>query len=345
MGSEVAPVTGSVTARRSIDLTLSPAAKTALARGVPDSTRDAYARDWKDFEDWCVSVGRTPLPATAETLAEYATHLAYGDKPRSPATIERARSSIRSAHRTAGAPVPDTLGLATVLKGYRAQLAEAKDPRARQQQATAATKNILEAILEQVDRASPAGRRDTSLILLGFCVAGRRSEVAALDIPDIIETEEGLTVSVYRRKTRKHQDVTIPYAQDPNVCAVLAMKEWLEFLAKEGRTDGPLFIRINRHGQLGPQLTRNGRPIGDPSGRITGEAVSDVIKGRARAAALSGKWSGHSVRRGFATAARQAGHDQIRIARDGGWDDHSRMVARYIADADRWEDNALKGVL
>lgn len=329
-----------------LDTSLSPAAQAAVARGVPDSTRAAYRKDWKDFVEWCASVGRTALPATSETLTEYATHMAYReDKPRSPSSIERARSAIRQAHRAANFDPPDSVGLAKVLKGYKATLAEAKDPRARQRQATAATKDALAAMLAKLDRSSPAGRRDAAILLLGFCIAGRRSEVASLDIEDVIETAEGLTVSVYRRKTRKHQDASIPYAADPNLCAVLAVKEWLEFLAANGRSSGPLFIRIDQHGHLGPEITRHGATIGDPNGRMTAQAISRVIGRKALSAALSGQWTGHSVRRGFATEARKAGHDQIRIARGGGWDEDSRMVARYIADADRWEDNALKGVL
>lgn len=328
------------------DRELSPAARAAVARGVPDSTRAAYKKDFDDFTDWCAENGRTALPATAETLTEYATHLAYrAEKPRSPSSIERIRSAIRAAHRSAGVEPPDTLGLAKVVKGYRAHLAETKDPRARPRQATAATKDALTAMVNAADRSSPAGLRDTAIVLLGLCTAGRRSEVAALDIGDIVETKEGLTVSVYRRKTRTHQDVSVPYARDPDLCPVLATKEWLEFLAAQGRTEGPLFVRINRHGHLGPRLSRDGIPIGDPSGRITAQGVSQAIARLAKKAGLSGKWSGHSVRRGFATEARKAGHDQIRISRDGGWAEDSPVLARYIADADRWTDNALKGVL
>jgi site-specific recombinase XerD len=317
----------------------------AVAAGVPDSTLAAYGRDLDDFRTWCGMVGRTALPATAETLTEYATHLAYGDKPRSPSSIERARSAIRGAHRAAGLEPPDSLGLAKVVKGYRAKLAEAKDPRARPRRATAATKTALTAMLAKLDRDSPAGRRDAALILLGFCIAGRRSETAALNITDVVETEDGLTVSVYRKKTLTHHDVAIPYAEDPSLCPVLATKEWLEHLAACGRRDGPLFVRISRHGILGPDITRAGRPIGDPTGRMTAQAVSHVIGRKARGAALPGRWTGHSVRRGFATESRKAGHDRIRIARGGGWAEDSTALAGYMEDADRWTDNALKGVL
>ena len=43
-----------------------------------------------------------------------------------------------------------------------------------------------------------------------------------------------------------------------------------------------------------------------------------VVERLAVAAGLTGAWSGHSLRRGFATAARAAGHDPLEIARTRG---------------------------
>ena len=48
-----------------------------------------------------------PLPATAETLADYVAHLA--DAGRSASTIEQAMAAIRTRHRSAGhLHAPDT---------------------------------------------------------------------------------------------------------------------------------------------------------------------------------------------------------------------------------------------
>ena len=323
---------------------LSDAAIAALAAGVPDSTRLAYKADLHEFAKWCVQVDHSGLPATKDTLTEYATHLAY-TKRASPATIERARWAIRRAHRVAGHPVPDSEGLAEVLKGYKAHLAKTKDPKARPQKATAADKAALVAMVSQLDLSTPAGCRDAALILLGFAIAGRRSELSGLDIGDIAVEAEGIVVSVYRIKTRKHHDVAVPYAQDTALCPVLAVLRWLSALERLGRTSGPLFVRINQHGQLVTTLTRNGQQIGDSTGRMKPQAIGQVVGRKARAAALPGKHTGHSLRRGMATEARRAGHDRITIARGGGWDENSQVLAGYMEDADRWDDNALKGVL
>lgn len=326
------------------DHELSDAAIEALAAGIPDSTRAAYKADLKCFARWCAETGHSGLPATANTLTEYATYLAY-TKSSSPATIERARWAIRRAHRAAGHPIPDSNGLANVLKGYRDHLAKTKHAKAKPQKATAADIDALAAMIARLDLSTAAGQRDAALVLLGFAIAGRRSELAALDISDVTTTAEGIIVSVYRIKTRKLQDVAVPYAENPSLCPVIATLRWLDTLSSHGRTAGPLFVRINRHDHIGPPVNREGQPIGDPTGRMTAQAVGQVVGRKARAAALGGKYTGHSLRRGMATEARKAGHDRIRIARQGGWDDDSQVLSGYMEDADRWTDNALKGVL
>ncbi|ATW51128.1 hypothetical protein [Streptomyces peucetius] len=45
------------------------------------------------------------------------------------------------------------------------------------------------------------------------------------------------------------------------------------------------------------------------------------------------------------TRLRGQGHDQIVIAKQGGWALHSKVLAGYLEVVDQWEDNALLGVL
>src|SRR4051812_9188319 len=100
------------------DRALSDGTRRRILDAVPANTSRAYARQWAAFTDWCAEHGRTELPATGETLAEYVAHLA--DAGRSPATIEQAVAAIRTAHRTAGhREQPDTEGARLVLRGHR----------------------------------------------------------------------------------------------------------------------------------------------------------------------------------------------------------------------------------
>ncbi|MFJ4924078.1 site-specific integrase [Streptomyces sp. NPDC088736] len=326
---------------------LSDAARDALSAGTADSTRRAYRTDWAQFTAWCAG-GRRALPASPETVVEYVTHLTVTPRPRTgrpygPSSIERAIAAIRTAHAAANVPVPSCKGARIVLRGYRDQLARAKDPAARPRRADPLLPAQLRALLATLDRSTLQGRRDAALLLLGFACAGRVSELAALDLGDVVETDNGLEAAVYRRKLKAFTDTAIPYGANPATCPVRAVRALREAMAEAGRTEGPLFVRVDRHGRIAPPMYRHGRPIGDPAGRITPEAAADVVERAAAVAGLEGRWTGHSLRRGFATAARKAGHDVVRVGRHGGWADGSKALLGYFEDADRWADNPVAG--
>lgn len=328
---------------------LSGAARAALAAGTADSTRRAYSSDWAQFTQWCATVGLAPLPATPETVVEYVTALtttprARTGRPYSPSSIERAVAAIRTAHAAANVSAPSTKGARIVLRGYRDQLARAKDPAGRTRKAQPAVPSVLRSMLAALDRTTLIGKRDAALLLLGYSTAARVSELSALDLADVVETEQGLDASVYRKKIKAFTDSAVPYGSNPATCPVRAVRALREAMAATGRTDGPLFVRIDRHGRVAPPMVRRGVPIGDSSGRLTAQAAAQVVEKVAAAAGLEGQWTGHSLRRGFATAARKAGHDLVRIGRHGGWADGSKALLGYFEDEDRWEENPVSGL-
>ena len=322
---------------------LTPQARAAIAAGMPANTGRAYRSAIDIYIRWCNETGLGSLPATAEHLAEYATWCI--GRGLSPVTIESARWAIVKWHKLAGHPEPATAGLVAALSGYREQLGKSNDPKATPRKAIAAAPDALAAVLAAIDRGTPAGQRDAAIILIGFGIGGRRSEIAGLGIGSLSILDAGMQVRVYRQKIKKTDDPVIRRRTLAALCPVRAAEEWTATLAAHGRASGPLFIRIDRHGNLGGPVIRDGREIGDPSGRMTGQAVGDVIACRARAAGLSGKWSGHSLRRGLATEMYKAGADRRLIERQGGWSPGSAAVSGYIEDAERWEYDALKGVL
>ncbi|MEU5524876.1 site-specific integrase [Streptomyces sp. NPDC047860] len=331
------------------DRHLSPETVAAIAASAAASTRRAYGADRDLFAAWCDQEGRTAVPASGETMAEWVRHLTVIPRPRTnrpagPSTIERAMSAVTSWHLEQGHPKPNMRGARAVLNAYRDRLAEAREEAAQARQATAALPPQIRAMLAPTDRTTLAGRRNAALVLLGFATAARVSELVALDVSAVVETEHGYDVTLYRKKVRKHTTNAILYGTDAATCPVRALRTYLAALAAAGRTDGPLFVRVDRWDRLAPPMTRRGRTIGDPSGRMTAEATAEVIERLAVAADLAGDWSGHSLRRGFATAARAAGHDPLEIARAGGWADGSRVLARYMDDVDRVKNSPLVGI-
>jgi len=320
---------------------LSAAARERIRRSVPESTRRAYAGDWRRFTSWCAEAGRDPLGTAtadmAETLAEYAAHLAGAGK--APSTIERALAAIATAHRTAGLDRPDLTLARAVLRDYRRERAGAGH---RVTKASPITITALRAMVDQLDLATAAGLRDRALLVLGFALGARRSELAALDLHDLTDTDDGLLVRIRTSKTDRDstgRDVALPYGVHPETCPVRTARAWLATLASNGRNAGPVFVRIDRHDTLG--RTPHGR--GAPDGRLTGQAVALIVRRAAIRAALepAAAWSGHSLRRGFATETYRAGADPLRIARHGGWKDGSATLLGYVEEVDKWSANPL----
>ncbi|WPO69926.1 tyrosine-type recombinase/integrase [Streptomyces sp. KN37] len=328
---------------------LSPEAQAALAAGRADSTRRAYREDRAAFIAWCAEKGEQPLPATQDLLVEYVTHLTRTPRPRTgrpsaPSSLERILSAITTMHAELDLPRPETKGARTVIAGYKHQLAVDKKPGGKQRQATAALPPALRKMLAALDRDTLIGKRDAAMLLLGYAAATRSSELVSIDIGEPVESDEGYLLSIYRVKMKKYTESAIAYGTNPATCPVRALRSLIAGMREAGRTEGPLFVRIDRHGRVAPPMTRRGKPIGDPSGRLTADAASDVIERLADAAGLEGRWRGHSLRRGFATAAVRGRAPMVRVARQGGWADNSTSLSRYFDEGDPWEDNPVMGL-
>ena len=136
--------------------------------------------------------------------------------------------------------------------------------------------------------------RDRALLLIGFAGGFRRSEIVALNCDDVERVRQGLVVTLRRSKTDQEgagRKVGIPFGRTRH-CPVLALDRWL---AAAGIDAGPVFRPVDRHGRVASE-------------RLSGEAVSLVVKERVAAAGIDPiGFSGHSLRAGFATSAVQAG--------------------------------------
>ncbi|MFJ5294527.1 integrase [Streptomyces sp. NPDC088348] len=327
------------------DAWLPPEAQEDVQAGIAKATRTAYKRDFDEFAAWCTRVGRRPMPAAAQSVTHYISHLTRAPRektgrPYGPATLDRVIAAIRTTHRAADHPVPETKGAREVVAGYRKRLGTAKDPAAKPKQATPAKRDVLRAALAKLDRTTLVGQRDAALMLLGHALAARGSELVPLDINSPIPGPDGKGLSfwVYRIKRKMWQKVAVPYDDDPEVCAATAVEALIVSMADEGVTEGPLFVHIDRWGYLNPQQCREGKPIGDPLGRISVEAASDIVDRSMARTGRPGQWSSHSLRRGFVNTSREAGADILDIGRHGGWSDGSKVLLGYVEEADGWSD-------
>lgn len=331
MTGEVVPRAAEITTIA--DHVLSQTTVSRLERSMPENTRLAYERQWdKAFVPWCEARGRTPLPATAETLAEYVSHLA--DLGRAPSTIEQAIATIRTVHRKAGYKgQPDTEGAMLVLKVHRRDRAEQGK---RRRKAPPVTLDPLRKMIEATDPESLAGKRDRVMLVLGFSAMMRRSELAALRIEDLCFTDDGVTVLIRQSKTDQEAagaEVHVPHGVHADTDPVRVAQAWLSALSELGVIDGPLLRRINRWGALQP-------------GTFSGAAVNQAVQRLAVAAGLPDavKFTAHGLRAGGPTEAAKAGYPVSFIADHGRWSKTSPQVLEYIRPVDKWRDNPMRGI-
>lgn len=356
-GNEIAVVdtpAGTLTGWTETDHTISAETAERIARATPANTVRAYTGDRAAFRRWCALVGRSPLPATAETAAEYATYLAVGGAlqadgsrcgPAAPRTIERALSAIRTEHRENGyRDAPDLAGARRVLKDHRKTRS---DSGVRDRQATALAVDDLRAMVAACDPDTLAGARDRALIVLGFSMMVRRSELITLNaVGDITEVPQGLDVLIRWSKTDQDaigELVAVHYGARPETCPVRLLRAWLDRLAQVRPGEGPLWMPIDKHDRLPHMPGYCGKP---GTGRLSGKAVGLILRDAARRAGVSTEaLSAHSLRAGGATAAYEAGADLLAISRRGRWKDGSPVLLRYIREKDKWRHDPMAGVL
>jgi integrase len=281
-----------------------------IKEAVPENTLLAYRSRWRLFEDWCRGAGRVALPATAQTVAAYLTHLAV-DRKLKATTADAHLTAIRAVHRGAGAEPPDALAARKVITAA-ARREAARDGRHGPRKAVPVMAADLPAVVAACDPETAAGLRDRAVILLGFALLARRAELAALNVSDLEHVPgEGLAVTIRASKTdQSARGVTrrIHYALAAELCPVRAVLAWLAYLAAHGHVAGPLFTRVDRWGNLGAGAggrygtvvpAPDGRPPASTSplsaardGRLRPQAVGDIVAAACAAAGLAAPGTG-----------------------------------------------------
>jgi integrase len=182
-------------------------------------------------------------------------------------------------------------------------------------------------------RGAPAtlkGVRDRALLLLGFAGAFRRSELVALDVADLQETDDGFRVLSRRSKTdQEGHGETIAIVRGHHACPVKAVKAWL---SAAGITAGPLFRPVAKGGRLSNQ-------------RLTDKSVCDIVKAYAgRLGLKAAEFGAHSLRAGFLTSAARRGASVFKM-RDVSRHKSMDVLQAYVRDADLFKDHAGIGLL
>lgn len=273
---------------------LATAMEDYAAAATSANTTRAYASDWRDFEAWCARFGALALPAEPATAALYLTSLARRDLKVS--TVRRRAAAITRGHRVAGhaSPVGDPR-VAQVLEGI------ARVHGAVPAKKVALLRDPLVRAIAAIDGSSVAGARDRALLLVGFALGLRRTELVAFAVEDLEAHPDGALVTIPRSKTDQRGEgarLLLAYADDGRPCPVGALRDWI---AAAGIAAGPVFRRVTRTGAATTPLTA--------------QSVALIVKRRVAAAGLDPTaFAGHSLRSGFATQAARDGYLAAQIA-------------------------------
>lgn len=287
-----------------------------VERALSDNTRKAYRNDLAHYATW----GGT-VPAIPEQVSAYLTAHAG---VLSIATLQRRLVSITKAHTMQDYPDPVQSDLVKLtMKGIRRVHGRP------QAQVSPILKEDLTVMLSHVPDTIK-GHRDRALLLIGFCAALRRSELAAVQVEDLEFTSQGIILTLPRSKTDQTgqgRKIGIPKGRG-RICPVMSVNEWI---VQSGAGAGPLFRPFAKGGVIGKE-------------QLSDRAIADIIKHYIQKAGLnSDKYSGHSLRSGLATSAAQHGISSWKIRQQTGHKSET-MLARYIRDGDLFTDNAA-GIL
>lgn len=157
-----------------------------------------------------------------------------------------------------------------------------------------------------------AGLRDAAIIAVMSDALLRVSECVALNVEDFLRTDlpdGSACITVRHSKTDQEGRNSVLYIGSTTATATTA---WINAAQID---NGPLFRRVRRGDHLG-------------TGRLTDRSIRNIVKQRAAAAGISGRFSGHSLRIGSAQSLATAGASVVEMQIAGRWRDTS-MPAHY----------------
>ena len=309
-----------------VEARLSEKSRRRLENAKAANTIKAYDADWRDFVDWCQHHEAAALPAEPETIVNYLSDLADADAAIKANTVARRVTSISESHIAAGYDRERNPAKAGIV---RAAVAAIRREKGTFQRGKAPILLETLSLLSDGFSGDDLGtKRDRALILLGFAGAFRRSELVGVEIKDLTFTPQGLILFIPRAKgdqLGKGSTIAIPYAPEPRICAVRAVRDWIE---AADLTDGPLFRPLTKAGTL-------------RAAALSDKSVALIVKKYAALAGLDPKeFAGHSLRRGFATSAAQHDVDTLSIMRQTRHKSE-KMVHRYIEQGNLFKENPL----
>jgi len=280
------------------------------------NTIRAYKSDFKDFEKFCNDLNLKSLPTDAKTISLYLTHLSKNSKF---STIKRRLSSIKVIHKISEKYIDLKHPLINEnlisIKKKLGTFQRAKKP---------VTIDQLKIIISKINNEKNTKNklRNKALILIGFAGAFRRSELVSIALEDLDFVNEGVKIFIKKSKTDQSGEgmvKAIPYFKNIEFCPVASLKVWVNYLKSKNPNQELLF-------------------------KMSDKNVALIIKKYASITGLdASKYSGHSLRSGFATSTAEYGAEERQIMAMTGHKSN-QMVRRYIQESNLFKNNALNKI-
>jgi site-specific recombinase XerD len=261
------------------------------------NTHRAHASRLAVFRSWLASEGLQLVEGVAMPAPVIVKYLnARWNQGRKLATIDADLAALCYWHAEQGIDSPSRdKAVRDCMAGMRRRTAEAVrdgDATRKAAQADAADAAVIVRMVRVIDASEQPEAlrlRDRAMLLMGFALGARRSEIASLRVEHVEWFAQGVTVSIWAGKTGDRQS-EVMYNTHASMCAVSALRAWMQHAGIES---GPIFrqVIITPRGDRRAVVTE--RPI-------AGQVVARTLAKWAEAANLpSGRWSGHSLRAGF----------------------------------------------
>ena len=243
---------------------------------------------------------------TDHGLAEYLSEL-Y-DQGQAPNSIAQVVSAVRFRAKLQGVASPVGPVTSRALAGIRRA---GKDRRQGQVQGVGfAAATAAAAVAGSDDLRKLAGLRDAALIAVASDGLLRVSEIAAIQVEDVEQAEDGSgRLTIRSSKTDQEGAGEILYLGEPTIVRVAA---WTE---AAGTTSGPVFVRVRKNGLIGTRA-------------LSSVSIRRIIRDRCKAVGVEGRVSGHSLRVGGAQSLAAGGASLVEMQQAGRWQSPS-MPGHY----------------
>lgn len=225
----------------------------------------------------------------------------------------------------------------TALRGAKNNIAEKEQAGNFEQTKTKALTMWHEDLVQictGIDTSKLSGVRDLALVLVGWCGGFRRSELVGVRLEHIEPQPYGLLITIPKTKTGKPYKKQLKREADNQpLCPVRALEAWLH---NAKISEGLVFRGVNKAQAVSPSGLCDKQvdlTIKKHTAKLTkaekNEKGEVIIAPKLRA----GKWSAHSLRRGYVSQHLAWGLDEQEVRRQGGFSPNGPVFYEYVEEA------------